>query len=173
MNLSHTAMSVVEGELTSWRTTPGIEGLESVFEYLERHDLASLPLGCTPIEGDDVFALVLEGPSRPAQEVRFEAHRRYINIQCAIEGQEAIGYAPRGSLATIEPYDNVKDVEFFDAPASDTRIALRPGRFAVFAPEDGHQPGCDLDGRHTVRKVVVKVSVALRDRRRDSVSDRA
>jgi biofilm protein TabA len=173
MKVSHTAMSVVEGELTSWRMTPGIDGLESVFEYLERHDLAALPLGRTPIEGDDVFALVSEGLSRPPQDVRFEAHRRYIDVQYVLEGQEAIGCAPCASLATSEPYDKAKDVEFFRAPGNYARIALRPGRFAVFAPEDGHQPGCDLDGAHTVRKVVVKVSVALRDRRRDSASDRA
>ena len=166
------SMRVVEGELKNWKTTPGVEGLEAVFEYLERTNLRALPLGRTVVEGDDVFALVSEGQSKPASEARFEAHRRYIDVQCAIEGQEAIGYAPLASLKTSEAYDGTKDIEFFVSPASYPSVALKAGRFAVFAPEDGHQPGAHLDGPHAVRKVVVKVSVAYRDRRRSASARR-
>jgi len=156
----------VTGNLKDWSSTPGIKGLERAFEFLARTDLAALPLGRTDIEGSDVFLTVSEAETRAPEQVKFEAHRRYIDIQLVVRGQESIGYAPVASLVTAEPYDAAKDIEFFSVPQESATLALCAGDFAVFAPGDGHRPSLHLDGPHVSRKVVVKVSVAYRDRQR-------
>jgi biofilm protein TabA len=156
----------VTGNLKDWSSTPGIKGLERPFEYLARTDLAALPLGRTDIDGDNVFVMMSEGETRPPEQVRFEAHRRYIDIQLVVRGQEAIGIAPVSALTTAEPYDGAKDIEFFATPRESVSLALRAGDFAVFAPGDAHRPSLHLDGPHVSRKAVVKVSVAYRDRQR-------
>jgi YhcH/YjgK/YiaL family protein len=156
----------VQGNLKDWPSAPGIKGLERAFEFLARTDLAALPLGRTDIEGNDVFLTVSEAETRAPEQVKFEAHRRYIDIQLVVRGQESIGYAPVASLVTAEPYDTTKDIEFFGVPQESATLALRAGDFAVFAPGDGHRPSLHLDGPHVSRKVVVKVSVAYRDRQR-------
>jgi YhcH/YjgK/YiaL family protein len=156
----------VKGTLKDWSSTPGIQGLQRPFEYLARTDLAALPLGRTDIDGDDVFVLVSEGETRPPEQVRFEAHRRYIDIQLVVRGQEAIGVVPAAALVTAEPYDGTKDIEFFATPRESATLALHAGDFAVFAPGDAHRPSLHLDGPHVSRKAVVKVSVAYRDRQR-------
>jgi YhcH/YjgK/YiaL family protein len=156
----------VTGNIKDWSSTPGITGLERAFEFLARTDLAALPLGRTDIEGSDVFLTVSEAETRAPEQVKFEAHRRYIDIQLVVQGQESIGYAPVASLVTAEPYDATKDIEFFSVPQESAAIALRAGDFVVFAPGDGHRPSLHLDGPHVSRKVVVKVSVAYRDRQR-------
>jgi biofilm protein TabA len=158
--------TVKQGNLKNWSSTPGIQGLEPAFEYLARTDLAALPLGRTDIEGDDVYVTVSEAETRPPEKVRFEAHRRYIDIQLVVRGQEAMGLAPVMALVTTEPYDAAKDIEFFAVPQESTTLALHAGDFAVFVPGDGHRPGLHLDGPHVSRKAVVKVSVAYRDRQR-------
>ena len=157
---------MVHGNIKTWSSTPGIKGLERAFEYLSRADLASLPLGRTDIEGDDVYVLISEGETKPPEQVRFEAHRRYIDIQLVVLGQEAIGVVPLAGLATVEPYDAAKDIAFFAAPRESAPLELRAGEFAVFTPADGHRPSLHLDGPHVSRKAVVKVSVAHRDRER-------
>lgn len=157
---------VVRGDLEDWSSTPGLEGLERPFEYLARTDLAALPLGRTAIDGDDVYVIVSDGETLPPEQVRFEAHRRYIDIQLVVRGQEAIGVAPVAALATSAPYDATKDVEFFDLPRESATLALHAGEFAVFVPGDGHRPSMHLDGPHLTRKAVVKVSVAYRERQR-------
>lgn len=158
--------TVVRGTISNWSSTPGIQGLERVFEYLARTDLASLPLGRTTVDGDDVYVMVSEAETRGPAQVRFEAHRRYIDIQLVVRGQEAIGVAPAAGLVSVEPYDAAKDIEFFAVPPESATLALRAGDFAVFAPDDAHRPGLHLDGPHVSRKAVVKVSVACRDRQR-------
>ena len=44
-------------------------------------------------------------------------------------------------------------VTFFEGLA-ETYIAVKPGMFAIFFPQDGHAPGITPDG---VKKVIVKV----------------
>ena len=156
----------VKGNLRNWRSTPGIEGLERAFEYLARTDLAKLPLGRTDIKGDDMYVTVSEADTRAPEQVRFEAHRRYVDIQLVVRGQEAIGVAPVASLVTVEPYDGAKDIAFFAVPPESVTLPLRAGDFAVFAPGDAHRPSLHLDGPHVSRKAVLKVSVAYRDRQR-------
>jgi len=113
--------------------------------------------------------MMSEGETKPPEQVKFEAHRRYIDIQLVVRGQEAIGVAPVSTLTTVEPYDAAKDIEFFAVPQTSETLALRAGDFAVFAPGDGHRPSLHLDGPHVSRKAVVKVSVAYRDRQRGGV----
>ena len=144
----------------------GLQGLERAFEYLARTDLAALPLGRTAIDGDDVYVTVSEAEARPPEQVRWEAHRRYIDIQLVVRGQEAMGVAPAAGLVTSTPYEAAKDVEFFEAPREPATLAVRAGEFAVFVPGDAHRPSVHLDGPHVSRKVVVKVSVAYRDKQR-------
>ena len=84
----------VKGNLKNWQSTPGIQGLEGAFEYLARTDLSALPLGRTDIEGDDVYVMISEAETRSPEQVKFEAHRRYIDIQLVVRGQEAIGVTP-------------------------------------------------------------------------------
>jgi biofilm protein TabA len=158
--------AAVKGNLRDWKSAPGIEGLERAFEYLARTDLATLPLGRTDIKGDDMYVTVSEADTRAPEQVRFEAHRRYIDIQLVVRGQEAIGFAPAASLTTVESYDAAKDIEFFAVPPESATLALRAGDFVVFTPGDAHRPSLHLDGPHVSRKAVVKVSVAFRDRQR-------
>jgi YhcH/YjgK/YiaL family protein len=158
----------VKGNLKDWSSAPGIKGLERPFEYLARTDLAALPLGRTDIEGDDVYVMISEAETRPPEQVKFEAHRRYIDIQLVVRGQEAIGVAPAAALVTVEPYDATKDIEFFATPRESASLALRAGDFAVFVPGDAHRPSLHLDGPHVSRKAVVKVSVAYRERQRET-----
>jgi len=104
-----------------------------------------------------MYVLLSEAETREPAQVRFEAHRRYIDIQLVVRGQEAIGVAPAAGLASVEPYDAAKDIEFFAVPSESATLALRAGDFAVFAPGDAHRPSLHLDGPHVSRKAVVKV----------------
>ena len=166
----------MKGHIGSWSSTPGIQGLERVFEYLARTDLAALPLGRTDIEGDDMYVLLSEAETREPAQVRFESHRRYIDIQLVVRGQESIGVAPLAGLVSTEPYDPARDIEFFAVPRvlkKSGTLALRAGDFAVFTPGDAHRPSLHLDGPHVSRKAVLKVSVAYRERERSAVARRA
>ena len=146
-------------ELNKWRSIGWYEGLDAGLEFLERTDLAALPMGKHEILGDSVFALAMQSPSRAPETAQFESHQEYIDIQYLVSGEETIGIAPVEELRIATPYDAAKDIVFYALPKTYKDLVIRPGHFAVFFPHEGHLPMCHSNGPHELHKVVVKVSM--------------
>lgn len=118
---------------------------------------AQTPDGRYDIDGDDLFALVQSYDTVPANEKKFESHRRYLDIQFMAAGTESIHYAPLASLRPSTDYDAVKDFSLYADPAAATPLHLSPGSFAIFFPADGHKPGCSAGSSPVrIKKVVIK-----------------
>jgi len=115
--------------------------------------------GRTDIDGDRLYASVATYETGPREERRFEAHRKYIDVQVLLEGEEAIDVSLEDDLAVLEAYDEKRDVTFLKPPSQVASLAMRPGCFAVFFPHDAHRPGCHLSEKSRVRKIVMKVAV--------------
>jgi YhcH/YjgK/YiaL family protein len=111
------------------------------------------------IDGDDVFALVATYDTVPGTEKRLETHVRHIDLQYVADGHERILHAPAAALIVETPYDDAADITFYAEPPFASSLLMRPGDLAIFFPDDAHKPGCMAGGRHTVRKVVVKVRI--------------
>jgi biofilm protein TabA len=136
------------------------KNLDIAFDWLTKGTWSGLPAGKYPIQGDTVFALIQEYITKEHSECRFEAHRKYTDIQMIVSGKEIIEVLPVDSLEVIEPYK--PDVEFFALPKDRIAHALRmhPIEAAVFFPEDAHRPSMKVgDSAESVKKVVVKVAV--------------
>jgi YhcH/YjgK/YiaL family protein len=129
----------------------------AAFDFLEKLP-AGQPDGRCDIEGDNCFALVQSYITRPLAQGKFEAHRKYIDIQFIQAGRETMLWAPLAALRQVtEPYAAEKDVAFFATPPQWTPINLCAGQFAIFFPEDGHAPGLEYGGPAEVRKTVIKI----------------
>lgn len=116
-----------------------------------------------PILGEDIFAMVSSYKTRPADVVQFEAHRKYVDIQTVMSGNEEIGWLSVGELLTMQPYDVLKDIEFYHHPKVNyTRISVSPGTFVVLFPWDAHKPAL-IKGNtpEHVKKIVIKVNARL------------
>ncbi len=133
-------------------------GVKQAWEYLRTNDMRAIALGRHDIDGDRLFALVQEYTTRQAGECIWEAHRRYIDVQHVVFGEERMGYANLAHAREREPYDSARDVAFYE-PGTDF-ITLRAGMVAIFGPEDVHSPCGAAGAPRLVRKVVVKVEVA-------------
>jgi biofilm protein TabA len=108
------------------------------------------------IDGDRMYVSIDSMEGRGREGARLEAHRRYIDIQFTIDGDEEIGWKPLGDcVVTSAAYDGAKDVMFFsDRP--DSWLSLPAGHFAIFFPDDAHAP---LAGRGTLTKAIVKIAI--------------
>jgi biofilm protein TabA len=126
------------------------------FDYIRNTDLLSLASGRHGIAGDDLFAIVEQAPGKTREMAKLEAHRKYIDIQLVLEGVDEMGWKPLADcLNPVSDYSAGKDIQFFrDAPAS--WVAVPPGHFCIFFPEDAHAP---LVSVGVVRKVILKIAV--------------
>lgn len=131
--------------------------LVQALDFLRESDVLSLSLGRQDLDGDRLFALVQEYPTRAVGDCRWEAHRKYCDVQFVARGVERIDVANISDMRVVEAYDATKDVAFFAGDGD--AITLRAGTFAVFAPQDVHKPCIALDESATVRKIVLKVQV--------------
>jgi YhcH/YjgK/YiaL family protein len=131
-------------------------GFARAFEFLAATDLAALPPGRHEIDGDRIYVSIDHTDGRGEDGARLEAHRRYIDIQYTIDGNELIGWMPLARISSPDGgFDDTKDIGFFaDRPS--TWIAVPPGSFTIFFPHDAHAP---LAGRGHLKKAIVKIAV--------------
>lgn len=90
-----------------------------------------------------------------------EAHKKYIDIQILLQGQERLDYIDIDGLQVKEQYDENRDVMFFHVPVSSLNtVLLSGGKFAVLYPYEAHRPQMKCDNSAcNVKKVVVKIRV--------------
>lgn len=136
--------------------------LVAALDFLRQTDLAALPLGKTGIDGEHLFALVQEYTPKPAAAGKFEAHRRYWDVQYVASGVERIGWNTLSRMTLSEPHSGERDVAFFTGAGDFFYVPA--GTFAIFGPSDVHLPGVSADEHASaeqlpVRKVVVKVEL--------------
>lgn len=129
--------------------------------YLKNTDFTTVPVGRVELDGDMMFALVSEYVTEPKSVRRPEAHKRYIDIQYIVSGEEVIGYsflAPEN--IELEEYNAEKDIVFYSTVIGEAYLRLGAGTYAVFFPDDIHRPCCTSGEKpSSIRKVVLKIKV--------------
>ena len=105
-----------------------------------------------------VKAIVSEYETKVKNEVGYEAHRKNIDIQYLLKGEERVACLPVEKLKETKPYSEEKDAAFFTASIKPIEMKLGDGYFVIFFPQDGHMPQlCVNDEPMIVKKVVIKV----------------
>jgi YhcH/YjgK/YiaL family protein len=131
---------------------------EKAFQFLKTADFSKLEMGKHVIDGDDLFVIYMEYESKDPSECKMEKHIKHIDIQYMVEGEEVIGVDVFTSQPPIIPYDDEKDVAFYDNNFASS-LKIKKGQFAIFFPHDLHRP-CMITNRPVqVKKAVVKIRV--------------
>jgi len=142
----------------AWQYHQNKKYWDEAFKFLQSHDLKTLAKGRYPIDSNFVYANVTEDPSRDFDKTNWESHRRYVDLQYVIDGEEKIGVFPAVKAQLIKPYDENKDVANYvaDGPLQ----SATPQVFFLFFPTDAHRPNITPGGNKVVKKIVIKVWAA-------------
>ena len=128
-----------------------------VFEILRDSTMSQKEDGRYTVDGDEVYYTIQHYTTKPMSQGKLEAHRKYIDIQFLLSGEELLGYAPVKDLTVAEEYNPQKDIAFFNTQKDITKIKLEPGLFCILFPDDAHLPCCHLAEPAEARKVVIKI----------------
>jgi len=128
-----------------------------------RRRLAAMAAGVTErVElpgGSFALEQVYEARRRP--DGFFESHRRYIDVQVIVEGEELMEVVELSRATVSEPYVEERDFIKYADLAGASVLRVRAGEAAIFFPVDVHMPALRVpDGSAMVRKTVIKVPVA-------------
>jgi biofilm protein TabA len=154
---------MIYGDLEDWpKDRISISpALAAVLDWLKGASLENWALGTYPLPlwGDHALVIVKEAPLLPATEVKFERHQLHIDIHYCIAGEESIGFTrDRGNNIEVAVDYPMEDHTFYDEVENPHHLLLTPGMYAVFFPNDLHQPCCcSTSSASTVRKAVFKL----------------
>jgi YhcH/YjgK/YiaL family protein len=129
------------------------EGLK----FIAENNFNQIEPGKFSLKDDLLYAMVNEYDTKPAEQCKPETHKKYTDIQFMVSGEELIGFTTLTTQQPSEPYKEEKDVMFFQEEVD--VFKLKAGDFAIFFPDDIHQPGIMVNDPAKVKKVVVKVAV--------------
>jgi biofilm protein TabA len=130
-------------------------GIAHAFDYLRTTNLQHLPLGRVEIDGESLFAIVIDEPTRNRSDCKWESHRRYQDIQYVVDGEEVMGFAALDQMSVAEPFENGSDYAFYNGEGQ--YVTVGAGWFTLFMPHDVHRPSMAVNMPARVRKVVIKV----------------
>lgn len=102
---------------------------------------------------------VQEYTTKARSEAKYEAHKKFIDIQMILSGKELIAVSPIEKMTISDEYNEEKDFMLFHHNDECTDYVLEAGDFLILYPQDVHMPGVCVNEKSPVRKIVVKVPV--------------
>ena len=124
-----------------------------VVKFIQENDLNKLENGKHFIKDKDLFVNVQDANGKTRQEATYDTHKRMLDIQIPLSAPETYGYMPLKDMPQ-EPYNEEKDVTKYPGLQGGSYVTCKPGEFAIFFPQDGHQP-CIAQG--TIHKAIFKI----------------
>jgi len=132
----------------------GKNNLKEAFELISCKKFENLP-GRYELE-NGLYYLVQSYETKPLSEGRFEAHRKYIDLQYIAYGKERHDAACICDLTQQDEYNSEKDIIFYNGSGS--TLIINEGFFAVYFPQDAHMPNLRVGGSpEKVTKIVIKI----------------
>ena len=126
-----------------------------VVAFLKQNNLNTLEEGKHLIKDNDLFVNIQVAKGRTKEAATLETHRKMIDIQIPLDGDETFGYTPLTELPDSFEYNAEKDItKYGDTPAQ-TYLTLKPGQMGIFFPQDGHAP-C-ISEQAAIKKAIFKV----------------
>mgnify|MGYP000865788553 CR=1 FL=1 len=140
-------------------------GLHPVLAEALTLALASRPQDKSPgrfeLRGSDIFMNVMILTTQSAESKKSEQHVQYADIQLLLSGEERILWGMVDSARQCEQRYIAEDYQLCHVIENEQTITLQPGSFAIFMPGEPHKPGCIATLSQEIKKVVVKVNIAL------------
>ena len=130
---------------------------DKAFAFLKDQDLGAIAKGKYPIDGENVYASVTEDSSKNFDKTNWESHRKYIDLQCVINGEELIGVYPVSKAVVTKEYEEKRDATNYKAEGK--LYSAKPGTYFLFFPGDAHRPNITPGGNKVVKKIVIKIRV--------------
>jgi len=111
--------------------------------------------------GDGVYAIEQTFYTKDRGECFFESHKKYVDVQIALSGNEYIELTNIRNLKTDKPYDAEKDLITYVLADNAHRLHMKSGECALFFHEDAHLCVEKVSEPERVFKTVLKVPAEM------------
>lgn len=133
-------------------------GLAEGLRFLQSA-VADLAVGRHELGGGN-YANVESYQTAKTNPAGYESHKKFIDIQYLLAGEENVLVSDVKDLQCSSPYDAGRDAAFYHHdPKAIGEFTIGNGYFLVLFPEDAHEPKLCAHEPEEVKKVVVKIEI--------------
>lgn len=109
---------------------------------------------------DDIFILRQAYKTKNREDCFFESHKKYIDIQYMVKGDELMDVTHIENLEIIKEYDKKTDFIKYENKSDDiSTLLIKEKELAIFYPNDAHQPCIKVNNSELIYKAVIKIPV--------------
>mgnify|MGYP000241745137 CR=1 FL=1 len=143
-----------------------IDNIKTYFNFKEfttvLNSVASISLNSLDSKidlGQGNYIKVMSDETRNQSEI-IESHKREVDIQILLKGNELIKVYDSKEVDVKTPYNPDNDCQFYtNARTPHTHVILSEGYFAVFFPQDIHNPLNVVGSPEELKKIVIKLNL--------------
>jgi YhcH/YjgK/YiaL family protein len=108
----------------------------------------------------NMFVLKQAYETKERAECFFESHKKYIDIQYMVKGEEIMDVADIQDLRIEKKYDETTDfIQYENKTSNISTLLVKQGEAAIFFPTDAHQPCIQTDKSELIFKAVIKIAI--------------
>lgn len=108
---------------------------------------------------DDIFAIEQVFYTKNRQDCFIESHKKYIDFQLIISGNEQMEYVDIDKLTIDNHYNSKKDLVTYKLVDNTSKFLLQDNDLAIFFPDDAHIGLSMFKVSELVYKTVIKLPV--------------
>lgn len=131
--------------------------IKQAFDFLAQNNWKILSAGKYEFD-ENIFGNLQEYVTHPENESEYEVHRKYIDIQYMISGEEIMATGNLDNFKVTKEYNEERDVAFGTC-TNTTKLLVNEGYFTIFTPIDAHKPCLISDTAKNVKKIIVKIKI--------------
>ncbi len=134
------------------------ENFSEIFEFISKNDLSDLKSGRYDLIGED-YVNIVEG-KHIANDNILESHKKYIDIQYIIFGEETLFTAEAEECLQATEYDEKNDYILYKCKCGEIlKTNVKKGYAVVLFPEDAHKMFVEEEGGFS-KKAIFKLRVS-------------
>jgi len=124
------------------------------FDYLKENNFKKIEPGKYEIDGDNLYARVIDMKTKLKEEGSWESHKKYIDIHYLAEGIENFGYA---NIEQMNYCEYIEEKDTVTLIGKGDFFVMKEGSFAICYPHDVHMPEIAVYEPMRIKKIVIKV----------------
>ncbi|MAC84282.1 MAG: YhcH/YjgK/YiaL family protein [Arcobacter sp.] len=154
------------GSLEEVKKQVSKEAFQIAFDYLENitDDFLDIKDGECVKEmiSEDIFVLKQAYYTKNREDCFFESHKKYIDIQFMVKGEEYMDVCDLDSLEIETNYVEKTDfIKYKGKENGTSKLLITENCLAIFYPSDAHQPCVKVENKELIYKAVIKIPTYL------------
>lgn len=154
------------GKLENLKQQIKDENFQTAFDYLSNIQNESFDIKdgecIKEMINDEMFVLKQAYITKNREDCFFESHKKYIDIQYMLKGDEIMDVCNIEDLEIIKDYDDKTDfIKYKGKQENISSLLIKENELAIFYPQDAHQPCIKTNENKLIYKAVIKIPVKI------------